>query len=306
MKLRRRNPKEIATSQDDQGEDDPTVVRALRRGEMIDDYELEEVLATSVRSVVARAANVTTGDRVALKIPLSHKGAESIAYETSVHRAVGRRAFIAAMIGSGVLSDGMPYLATDLCGNGTLQDIVEGPSVVRRSQWRDSVRLLGHCAQGIMSLHEAGFVHRDIKPANIGVDSAGTGRVLDLGIAKSLADTTPETKAQGTPGQTIAPEGFLGEVVPASDVWALGAATFFVLTGQAPFAPPRAVTPKEMPKEIFNYYSRLNNGLRDSLVDHNRLLPLELALLVRKMLDPRPDSRPTIEQVYEDYARIGG
>src|SRR6185503_1006620 len=91
--------------------------------------------------------------------------------------------------------------------------------------------------------HAAGVVHRDLKPENIFLartrreGQSRTVKLLDLGIAKIVADAqsqtqTSETAVVGTP-LWMAPEQMEGAVSPASDVWALGLIAFYMLTGRS-------------------------------------------------------------------------
>ena len=99
--------------------------------------------------------------------------------------------------------------------------------------------------------HESGIVHRDLKPSNIMVGPFGEVQVMDWGIAKVLADAAEpggigcpalsgDTRfgmVMGTPA-FMAPEQARGEVHlhgPASDIWALGAILYGILTNRAPY-----------------------------------------------------------------------
>jgi serine/threonine-protein kinase len=100
---------------------------------------------------------------------------------------------------------------------------------------RAALKLMHEAAWALGYAHERGVVHRDVKPDNIMIERA-TDRaiVMDFGIA--LAG------GQGSPGEVIgtarymSPEQACGEAVDGrSDLYALGAAVFFALTGRAPF-----------------------------------------------------------------------
>jgi eukaryotic-like serine/threonine-protein kinase len=88
--------------------------------------------------------------------------------------------------------------------------------------------------------HEAGVIHRDLKPSNVMVGRFGEVLVLDWGVARMIEDaaTLPGTRV-GTPG-FMPPEQARGETAATSttsDVFALGALLFWMLTGDTPPGP---------------------------------------------------------------------
>lgn len=141
-------------------------------------------------------------------------------------------------------------------------EYVPGGSLARRlggvpQDARESARLVELLARAVQSAHEVDIVHRDLKPANIllapeedgqgvklvgpdGHDGRWEPRITDFGLAKDLGGASSKThtgQILGTPSY-MAPEQAAGQVQdvgPASDIWALGAILYELLTGQPPF-----------------------------------------------------------------------
>lgn len=87
--------------------------------------------------------------------------------------------------------------------------------------------------------HQMGIIHRDLKPSNILFDRLGNAYLADFGIARSVEQAgtqlTADDKVIGTPGY-MSPEQIRGEKLDRrSDIYALGAVVFEMLTGRAPF-----------------------------------------------------------------------
>ena len=112
------------------------------------------------------------------------------------------------------------------------QRIARGPLAIG-----DALDIIRQAGEGLAEAHAAGVVHRDVKPANIIVTTNGLVKILDFGIAK-LTGVTGLTETGITLGTVsyMSPEQVNGEEAgPQSDVWALGAVLYELLTGQPPF-----------------------------------------------------------------------
>jgi hypothetical protein len=134
----------------------------------------------------------------------------------------------------GELADGRPYLVMTYAAGGTLAErLAAGPMPVQQA-----LQTAAEIARAVSVLHDIGVLHRDLKPSNVLFDTAGgQERVLvaDLGLAKAIAHASGFTVVAGTPGY-MAPEQYRlgGGLDVRADVYAIGAITCHMLTGQAP------------------------------------------------------------------------
>ena len=169
----------------------------------------------------------------------------------------------------------MPYMASGSLAERVAQ---HGPAPADEVE-RQAIRLLGALA----SAHRAGIVHRDIKPANVLFDERGEPCLADFGVALSRDQTHGLTVAGmvvGTPG-FMAPEQARGEAVsPVADVFSLGATLLFAATGEGPYG-------QGDPGLLM---VRAASGKVDRVP---KRLPASLRRLLRTMLDPRPERRPS-------------
>ena len=96
-----------------------------------------------------------------------------------------------------------------------------------------AIDIAAQICDGLFELHKHDIVHRDIKPENAILDSFGTVKLTDFGVARLIdPDATVTAAAIGTPGY-MAPEQIEGTVVDhRADIYALGLVLYQMLTGQ--------------------------------------------------------------------------
>ncbi len=102
-----------------------------------------------------------------------------------------------------------------------------------------AVYVIEQIADAVAALHDVHIIHRDLKPANVLINRDGGTHVCDFGLACRLEDAaTPVVAGEGVSGTPLymAPEMFDGAVSTQSDVYALGAMLFEILTGRPPFS----------------------------------------------------------------------
>jgi eukaryotic-like serine/threonine-protein kinase len=135
--------------------------------------------------------------------------------------------------------DDRPYLVMEYVRGRNLEQFAAQDPVSPRS----AAALVAKVAGAADFAHRRGIIHRDIKPKNILVDESGEPRLIDFGMARlSTAWSDDRKQPDGGTFAFMAPEQARFElpddrqkVGPRSDVFALGAVLYFLLTGKAPF-----------------------------------------------------------------------
>ncbi len=204
------------------------------------DYELLEEIGRGGQGVVYRAHQKSLNRTVALKvIGLGY-------WATKAHLKRFRREAEAAasLEHSGIVPiyevgehEGSCYFSMKFVEGGQLDEIVKRePIPIRRA-----VELIAKVARTVHYAHERGILHRDIKLGNILLDAKGEPHLTDFGLARLLETKSTVTHTMdvlGTPSY-MAPEQASGrneQLTSATDVYALGAAFYQLLTGHPPFA----------------------------------------------------------------------
>jgi eukaryotic-like serine/threonine-protein kinase len=103
----------------------------------------------------------------------------------------------------------------------------------------DATRVTLDIARALEELHYRGYVHRDVKPGNILISDDGKAKLADLGVAKLMVDATELTALDqgiGTPYYMPWEQTLNASLVdPRSDLFALGATYYHLITGRVPF-----------------------------------------------------------------------
>ena len=129
--------------------------------------------------------------------------------------------------------DGHPFIAMEFVEGADLNEIIEQKTPLTLLGKLD---IIIEVLNGLAYAHKRGIVHRDIKPANIRIDDDGRARVMDFGIAHLNSSNMTRTGVMvGTPAY-MSPEQIIGgHVSPASDIFAVGAVMYELLTGVQAF-----------------------------------------------------------------------
>jgi eukaryotic-like serine/threonine-protein kinase len=144
--------------------------------------------------------------------------------------------------------EGVPYLVMEYLPGGTLKQ-----RMGRMIPAAEAARLLLPIAHALAYAHHENIIHRDVKPANILITRSGEPMLTDFGIAKILTGDGGATALTGTgvglgTPDYMAPEQWTNQVVPQTDIYALGIVFYEMVTGRRPFTAdtPAAVLIKQM------------------------------------------------------------
>jgi serine/threonine protein kinase/Tfp pilus assembly protein PilF len=171
--------------------------------------------------------------------------------------------------------DGRVGIWSDFVHGKTLSSLVkaQGPFGPRE------VALIGiDLGKAISAVHGAGLLHRDIKASNVMREAGGRILLMDFGLTHDLHEAS---RICGTPPY-MAPELIEGKAASvSSDLYALGALLFFLLTGKLPFEGDGFIQVREAQRA----------GSRIRLMDERPDLPEQMAHVIEKAMDPDPSQR---------------
>jgi eukaryotic-like serine/threonine-protein kinase len=257
---------------------------------LADRYKILRALGEGSMGSVHLAEDVSTGQRVALKVlqKADDELAGRLLREATATTAIDHPN-VARAIATGKEADGVAWLAIEYVDGRSLRDILGAGAL-------DPIRALKIARQVLLALdaaHAKGVVHRDIKPENVMLIAGESFddevvKVLDFGIAK-LDDRHvvqgPSTNAgvvYGTPTY-MAPEQIKREPVdPRTDLYALGAMLFEMIAGAPPFDGDDVTV---LSKHITLVPPPLSSPIKPEV------LTLAVRAFVARLLAKKPDGR---------------
>ncbi len=210
----------------------------FKPGDRINQYRVDELVARSCLTSIFRATELTTGRKVAIKIPSIEAQSDPVTYQR-FHREsqIGRKLHHPSIVK--VLDDhdrSRAYIVMEWIDGRTIRTILRENG---RLSTERSVRLAINVCEALSYVHTRGIVHHDLKPDNVMVNSADEIKLIDFGIATAggahrLVLCQPE-EAMGTPDY-ISPErvrGIRGDA--RGDIYALGIMLYEMVSGRVPF-----------------------------------------------------------------------
>src|SRR5262245_46469701 len=262
-------------------------------------YEVEALLGRGGMGVVYKARHRRLNRFGALKMLLAGAYAgpnERARFQREAEAVAGLRHPNIVQVYDVGDHEGWPYFTMELLEGGSLAQALAGtPQPAQKA-----AALLATLAEAVQVAHKGGIVHRDLKPANILFSGDGTPKIADFGLARHFDEDPTLTQSGvrvGTPSY-MAPEqvtGKAGKIGPATDVYALGALLYEMLTGRPPF---RGETPTQTELQVVNQEpvppSRLNPKV-----------PRDLETICLKCLHKDPQRRyPDAGALAEDVRRF--
>lgn len=248
-------------------------------------YEILGELGRGGMGVVYQARQLRLKRLVALKMILAgaHSGQEEMARFQTEAEAVAQMAHpnIVSIYEVGE-HDGLPYFSLEYVDGGSLESLLQSQPMSEREAAETVLTL----AEAMESAHEKGIVHRDLKPANVLMTRDGELKISDFGLAKRVEVESGHTQTGtilGTPSY-MAPEQASGDTKqmgPRTDVYALGAILYRIVTGRPPF---QAENPLDTVLEVVN---------TDPVPPRrsNAKLPADLETICLKCLEKDPARR---------------
>jgi hypothetical protein len=206
--------------------------------EQVGGYRLLRPLGAGGMGTVYEAEEVASGRRVALKLiaPEVEAGSAAVARFVQEGRLASRISHPHCVFVLAADQDaGRPYLVMELMPGETLEDLAARQGPLPPAQ---AVGLMLDVIAGLQEAHRHGVIHRDVKPSNCFLTADGRVKVGDFGLAKSLLSEVKLSQSGVFVGTLLfaAPEQVRGEPVnEQTDVYAVAATLFYLLTGQAPF-----------------------------------------------------------------------
>lgn len=251
-------------------------------------YELGRTIGEGTFAKVKFAQNTETGESVAMKIVdrntiLKRKMVDQIKREISIMKLVRHPCVV--RLYEVLASRTKIYIILEYITGGELFDKIVRNGRLSEAEARKYFHQL---IDGVDYCHSKGVYHRDLKPENLLLDSQGNLKISDFGLSALPEQGVTILKTTcGTPNY-VAPEvlshkGYNGAV---ADVWSCGVILYVLMAGYLPF--------DEM--DLPTLYSKIDNA--------DFSCPSYFALgakaLIRRILDPNPETRITIAEIRKD------
>jgi len=274
-------------------------------------YETMQVLGIGGMGTVVLVGDGHLGRSVALKTLRGDRAGDDLAAARFIREArltsQLQHPGVVPVHELGLLVDGSPYYTMTEVRGRTLSDLVRAhhdPEVLDGPTLHNLVEVFSRAAATVAYAHSQGVLHRDLKPSNIMVGGYDEVFVVDWGLAKR-SGSSPLPRRPDEPVDTtltsdgvvagtisyMAPEQLWGASSTASDVYALGAVLYKILSGQ------HGLWDAEPNQMVMVLGSRGAAPLTETLGRFDLTAPEDLVALAGAAMDKDPARRPTAEEL---------
>lgn len=195
---------------------------------------------------------------------------------------------------------GTPYLVLEWLDGHTIGTLLQTANIPLDHVLRIMISVMDALAH----VHGKNIIHGDISSSNVFITNDARVKVIDFGLTKYRIDQIPDTNLQTHPIENpgvagtmgfVAPECFEGNTVTSkSDIWSAGALLFLLVAHRMP----------HQTSSWAKYASRIKKGPPPRVRQLDPDLPVALESLVARMLDVKPDVRPTAAEIVEQLRAI--
>jgi eukaryotic-like serine/threonine-protein kinase len=249
-------------------------------------YKLVSELGRGSMGVVYQALHVDLSRTVALKLMDPDKlGGAAVDRFRAEARSIAQLSHenLIKVFDFGVAQDGRPYYAMEyLIGESLERKLAKDGEL----PYRQAALVALQAARALQAAHGAGVLHRDVKPGNLLITASGVVKLFDFGLSgePSTAKDSEALHVVGTP-EYMAPEQAQGGAADArSDIYALGAVLYELITGYQPHVAKNLV-------ELIDLKRRVS-VVPASERRPEAGIPKALDVLIGKMLSVDPAKRP--------------
>ena len=207
---------------------------------ILERYQIQEQLGEGGMATVYKAYDTRLDRNVAIKVIRTDQFAPSMLDEM-LKRFEREAKALARLSHPSIVHihdygeyEGAPFLVMEYVPSGTLAKRPDKPV-----PWREAVQIILPVARALAYAHAQHVIHRDIKPGNVLLTENNEPMLSDFGIAKIVgvndgATITGAGTTIGTP-EYMAPEQWMGESSPQSDIYSLGVVLYELVTGKKPY-----------------------------------------------------------------------
>jgi eukaryotic-like serine/threonine-protein kinase len=270
---------------------------ALQQGSIVDRFTVEALIGEGGMAMVFRVRHNVLGTHHALKVlTLTSPQIRARLEREGQLQASMRHPNVVAV--TDVLEiGGSTALVLELIDGPPLDAVLRA----RRLTLEEIDLLVPGILAGVAAAHHHGYVHRDLKPANVLLARTGTGltpKVTDFGLAKVAAGsptTAPGSGARTRTGSTMGTPQYMSpeqvrdtkSVGPASDVFALGAILYEMVTGRRAFDGP----------DLLDIFNAVATGRYTPVAELAPDAPDRVIAAIDAALRTDPADRPTVVEL---------